>query len=586
MGDRKGTGDWGLGPGGTLQSSVARHKSQVPSSPEPLAPSPQSLAPSPQSLAPSPQSLAPSPQSLAPSPQSLYAAVYWPPAPGTVHVDRAAAGDAPSTPADSPLVPLAEEFSPRYELPRPDLLTIDIRGLERLLGSPRTIGEEIRREAADRGLRVHVAVAGTRTAAIVLALARPGLTVVRAREDAAMLTTLPLRLLARVPADRPDADREPALTAVTMLTQWGIRTLGELAALPDAALMARLGKGARRWQAIARGEDARPLIPLRPEERFEGDVELEWPIEGLEPLSFVLTRLLEPLSTRLERRDRGAAALQTVLHLVTGETHARVVPLPAPLREVRALRTLVLLDLESHPPPAAIDRVTLRIDPTPGRICQHALFTRPHPTPEQLSTLVARLNALLGQDRVGSPDLVDTHRPGAFALMAFEVDHDRRQDRRPQSPASSPQSPASSPLSLTSHLQPLTSALRRCRPPVPVRVTVDAEARPIRVQSDRRGYPGGMVTSAAGPWRTSGEWWQSDWGSQAGSDTGLRQAQAALSEPKGGTIAGCLTPGEKARKDAGGWDRDEWDVALAEGVVYRIFRDGVSDKWFLEGIVD
>ena len=132
------------------------------------------------------------------------------------------------------------------------------------------------------------------------------------------------------------------------------------------------------------------------EERFEASLDLEWPIADLEPLSFVLTRLLEPLSTRLERRDRGAAVLHVLLHLVTRETTARRLELPTPMRDVRALRTLALLDLEAHPVEAAIDRVTIVIDPTPGRVVQHTLYTRAQPTPEQLSTLLARLGALLG----------------------------------------------------------------------------------------------------------------------------------------------------------------------------------------------
>ena len=94
------------------------------------------------------------------------------------------------------------------------------------------------------------------------------------------------------------------------------------------------------------------------------------------------------------------------------------------MRDVRALRTLALLDLESHPPAAAIDRVTIVIDPTPGRVLQHTLFTRAQPTPEQLSTLLARLGALMGQDRVGAPATVDSYRPGAFAMKPFAADHE------------------------------------------------------------------------------------------------------------------------------------------------------------------
>src|SRR4051812_6924039 len=159
------------------------------------------------------------------------------------------------------------------------------------------------------------------------------------------------------------------------------------------------------------------------EERFEASLDLEWPIADLEPLSFVLTRLLEPLSTRLERRDRGAAVLHVLLRLVTRDTMARRLELPTPMRDVRALRTLALLDLESHPAEAAIDRVTIVIDPTPGRVVQHTLYARAQPTPEQLSTLLARLGALMGQDRFGAPATVDSDRPGAFAMTAFATDH-------------------------------------------------------------------------------------------------------------------------------------------------------------------
>src|SRR5690606_16343616 len=120
----------------------------------------------------------------------------------------------------------------------------------------------------------------------------------------------------------------------------------------------------------------------QPEERFEQALDLEWRIEGLEPLSFVLARLLEPLEAQLARRDRGAAVLRVQLHLVTRVVHERSLQLPAPMRDARALRTLALLDLESHPPDAAIDRVVVAVDPTPGRVVQFSLLTRALPSPE------------------------------------------------------------------------------------------------------------------------------------------------------------------------------------------------------------
>ena len=226
-------------------------------------------------------------------------------------------------------------------------------------GPPRshwkTIGEELRRAAAARGVRVHVAVAATQTTALVLAQVRPGVTIVEPAQQAEALASVPIGILERIPGVPRQSREDPRTdSAIAAVKRWGLHTLGELAALPTASLTARLGREAIAWQAIARGDDLRPLVPELPEERFENSLALEWPIEGLEPLSFVLTRLLEPLSIRLERRDRGAAVLHVLLRLVTRETHVRRLQLPSPIRDVRTLRTLALLDLESHPPRVAL----------------------------------------------------------------------------------------------------------------------------------------------------------------------------------------------------------------------------------------
>ena len=605
----------------------------------------------------------------------LFACLYQPPLPGQLSVrgvgssctaqsaavaasrDPAlrtnVAADLQIRPSPSPLVSIAAEFSPRYEQHRTDLVSIDVRGLSRLFGTPRAIGAELRREAASRGVRVHVAIAPTRMAALVTALVRPGVTVVPAGGVSGALANVPLTVLDQVHEDpyptggssggnsggsvaqvRADAAR----AAMATLQSWGLRTLGELAALPAADLSARLGRSGRIWQSIARGEDTRPLVPMQADERFEGTLELEWPIEGQEPLSFVLTRLLEPLSTRLERRDRGVAVLHVELHLVTREVHTCRVELPSPLRDVRALRTLALLDIEAHPPAAAIDQVRVTIDPTPGRILQHALFARPHPTPEQLSTLLARLGALMGQDRVGAPARVDSYRPGAFTMAPFAIEHRAVSASEPSSESSSepsseppsrtpdswavsrdaraPMRETSSMLSTPSTLgppaavharvpdssyadcSPPSSALRRCRQPIPARVATDGHRRPLRVFTDRRGFAGGAVVSCAGPWRTSGAWWEDDERGQKlperqGVERGLWSVGDVQEAKRGGQadVGGARDIATRRPKDregggSGPWSRDEWDVALADGAVYRIFRDRTTDGWFIEGVVD
>jgi secondary thiamine-phosphate synthase enzyme len=136
-------------------------------------------------------------------------------------------------------------------------------------------------------------------------------------------------------------------------------------------------------------------------------------------LSFVLARLLEPLSTALERAGRAAAAIRLQLRLVDRTTHERVLQLPAAIRDARVLRTLLLLDLESHAPPEAVDVVTIEVDPAPGRVLQYSLLERALPSAETLATLMARLGALVGESRCGSPRIPDTHRPDAFEMERF-----------------------------------------------------------------------------------------------------------------------------------------------------------------------
>src|SRR5688572_19466761 len=320
------------------------------------------------------------------------------------------------------LVDVAAEFSPRYEVTGPRDVTLDLSGLARLFGSARAIADELQRTAAERDLRVRVAIAGTATAARLLAHgAHHDVTVIDPGGEADALAPLPLGVLAivanengsNVPSDPHDSN------GFTTFRKWGLKTLGDVARLPSDAVAARLGQTGVQLQRLAHGEDPRPLRPAVPRERFEQALDLEWPIDGLEPLSFVLGRLMEPLAAHLDRRGRGAAVLHVRLHLVTRAVHERALQLPAPMKDARTLRTLALLDLDSHPPAAAIDRVVVAVVPTPARVLQFSLLTRPLPSPEQISTRMARLSALMGEGRCGSPVVVDTWQPGAFAMKPF-----------------------------------------------------------------------------------------------------------------------------------------------------------------------
>jgi len=424
------------------------------------------------------------------------------------------------------LMALARDFSPRLERHGDACIVLDAGGLGRLLGDAHGIADALQQSAAGRGLGIRLAVAPTQTAALLLTLGptAPGPSAAVVTGDVApALAPLPLETLQRHAA-------EPS-RMFDALKRWGIRTTGELAALPADEVAARFGQQGLAVQRLARGVDPRPLVPDPGVPRFIQSMELEWPIEELEPLSFVLARLLDPLALTLERADKGGAAVRLDLRLVDKTTHARVLQLPAPMRDPKVLRTLLSLDLESHPPSAGIDVVTIEIDPAPARIVQFSLLERTIPSPETLATLTARLNALVGEDRCGSPVLLDSHRPDAFEMTRFDPDAPRR-----PSGTSAPRAPGLP--------DPGPLILRRFRPPVAVRVGLQ-RGRPSHVAIDRKGMPGGCVEQSAGPWRSSGAWW-----------TGAH------------------------------WDRDEWDVALSDGSVCRMYRDRETERWFMEGVVD
>jgi protein ImuB len=464
------------------------------------------------------------------------------------------------------IVDIARDFSPRIQRQGPACIVCDVSGLERLLGNPTSIGHELARSAAAYDSAIRIAIAPTMTAAMLLTLAHAELMV--ADDVASALSGLSLVHLQQLVADLhgtaflrssstssgKEAARQRYQQAFDIARRWGLTTLGELAALDASELSARMGQDGVRIQQLALGVDPGPLVPDPGVPRFVGRMELEWPIDTLEPLSFVLARLLDPLSDSLERADRGAAALRLDLRLVDRTVHARVLQLPAAMRDARVLRTLLMLDLESHPPGAAVDIVTIEIDPAPGRVIQYSLLERAVPSAETVATLIARLGALVGESRCGSAALLDTHRPDGFEMRRFELKEHRPVEVDGLKKASGfglPASATSSHSCLKAGASALGSGalppmLRRFRPPVAIRVTVE-RGRPVQLAIDRRGMPGGRVDRSAGPWRTSGAWW---------------------------TAA------------AGHWDRDEWDVALGDGTICRLFQQRETGTWFMEGVLD
>src|SRR5262249_40190443 len=111
--------------------------------------------------------------------------------------DPRASSSATASSSTTALVALALDCSPRYELYSDALVVVDIAGLERLLGPPYVVADELRRASLTRGLRVQIAIARTQAAAVVLALTQPGVTVVEAGAEATAVARVSVEVLAR-----------------------------------------------------------------------------------------------------------------------------------------------------------------------------------------------------------------------------------------------------------------------------------------------------------------------------------------------------------------------------------------------------
>jgi protein ImuB len=417
------------------------------------------------------------------------------------------------------LLEAALAVSPRIEDGRPGLVYVDTVGLERLIGDAAAIGRRLVHQARAIGLTARVGLAASRTAARVAAMNATGaVTVVPPGRERVTLARVPLATI----------ELAPELAAT--LARWGVRTLGELAALPRQGLATRLGPAGLRAHDLALGLDHDPFRPWTPPPFWEEAQGLEWEIDSLGVLVGVLESLLERLCRRLEAVALAADALEVRLGLASGGHHARDVSLAYPMVEVKPMLTLVVLDLEAHPPGASVTRVAISAHPIRTQPAQGGLWQPSAPAPRDLVSVLARLAALVGADNLGSPALVDSHRPDAFTILAFspptEVDAAARRGA----------SLAAPPPAQIAGGEPRL-ALRRIRPPRRIEVDTAGE-RPIRVDEQR-------VVACAGPWRASGDWWDS--------------------QP---------------------WAREEWDVVLGDGVLCRIARDRRTGLWSLDGLYD
>jgi protein ImuB len=372
---------------------------------------------------------------------------------------------------DRPLRECAQAFSPNVEY-FPETAIIDIRGLRKLYGPPESIGTAIAQRVAAWGARV--GVAANAQAAMAAARGFPGLTVIPPGEEGRVLSSLPVELLA------PEEELKETLAS------WGIHTFADLAALPETGVAERLGSAGVRLRQLARGMAARPLIPTKEAVVFEAGMDLEHGIELLEPLLFILSRLLNEICGALSTHALAANEMELRLSLDAQPAFVRTLRLPFATREAQTFLKLLQYDLSAHPPGGAVVHVHLKAKPVHPRVVQGGLFVPLAPQPEKLEMTLARISAIVGEGNAGTPELLDTHRPGAFRMTRFEA-------KEADAPAS------------VSCSEPRL-AIRLYRPPLPAFVSL-ASGHPDRVRA--HGVQGD-VAAYAGPWRTSGDWITAD----------------------------------------------------------------------------
>lgn len=417
--------------------------------------------------------------------------------------------------AVSALVDVARSIGAQTQVEGVDHVYADCRGTAAMWPSESALASALAARALRCGLAAWIGIADSKLGASIAAREGGGVCVVPPGGTPAFLAPRAVSLL--------DPDPSTAFT----LGSWGIRTIGELVALPAGAVAHRLGAVGVGLVRRARGEDDAPLPTPPVRHTFEECLDLECAVDRIEPLLFTFRRLFECVSMRLELHGLGCRAIRVVLGSEGGGRDVRNIAVAAPTTDRLTLLTLVRAELESRPPSFAITSVAITCIGSRIRPTQLDLFRPAGPAPAALATVLARLVSLCGPDRVGVLKSVDTHRPEAVKVHPFD-------GVSQHAPAGSSDLAKNGPI--------VRLALRVFRPPVPLEVF---ESRNTLDYVRGSGRFGGRVVHWAGPWRVRGEWWSND-----------------------------------------PYAREYYDVELNDGGVYRIYRDARSGSWAADGVYD
>jgi protein ImuB len=428
--------------------------------------------------------------------------------------------------AHAALMDLGWSVSPRVEDTAPDTIVLDLAGLASLLGSEEIIAEQLIERALRLRLAARVAISANLETAIHAARGFPGITLIPAGEEAKRLGGLPVSVLVKSDGVSPRTE------ILETLDSWGVRTCGALAALPVLDLSERLGQEGVRLHEFARGASSRAMVLAELDIYFEEEMELEDSVPELEPLSFLLGRLLDQLCARLAARALAASAIRVRFELepvsennvrslndcaarkATLPTYEKTLALPVPTRNSKMLLKLLRLRLQAEPPQTAVLKIFMAAEAARPRFAQGGLFLPSSPDPEKLELTIARLANLVGEANVGAPELADTHRPDAFQMRRFVAPRAAPETASKMRGANRKASARAEPVKTTGDVgsdnKSLTHrvriALRVFRPSLPAII----EMRDGRVERVSFNGMRGEVVAATGPWRTSGDWWRDD----------------------------------------------------------------------------
>jgi protein ImuB len=423
---------------------------------------------------------------------------------------RRAFAAATVTSAQHALLEAALVVSPRVEDGGPGEIYVDTTGLGRLMGDAAAIGRRLVHQAHAVGLPARVAVAGSRAAArVTVRTTAATVVVVPSSEERATLAAAPLSLL-----DLP-------VEVETTLARWGVRTLGELTPLPRAELGARLGPAGLRAHDLALGHDRTPFTSYVPPPFWQEAQSFDWEIDDLGALLRLLGAVLERLAARLTAGHLWADGLTVHLELASGARDDRAIALAYPAREAPFMLGVLSRELDAHRPMAPVTAVAVSVRPVVAHPGLSDLWQPLAPRQRDLAALTTRLVELVGDDNLGSAVPVDSHRPDAFVLEPFALLAEPPDGHRRATSGA--------------------LVLRRLRPPRHVEVEIEGE-RPARV---RWGERFSSVLASAGPWRASGDWW-----------------------------------------DTQAWAHDEWDLLLGDRTLCRLAHDRLTGHWMLDGVYD